>query len=178
MTRLARDTRDPTRTLAALALLLATAVLGAALVMEKGLGYPVCDLCLYQRLPWYAVLGLSALAVMGRTAPETRVRLLVASALITGAGAVLAFYHVGVELHWWAGDALCAASSQAPIESIEALTQALDAPGRRAARCDDTQFLSAGVPITLAQLNAAGSLVSALGLGIALRALGTRAPKP
>ena len=63
-----------------------------------------CVLCLYQRIPYFAsvVLGSIALVVEYR-----RVRVVEAAGVIFGFGAAIAFYHVGVEQHWWASVVAC-----------------------------------------------------------------------
>ncbi|QQG35810.1 MAG: disulfide bond formation protein B [Micavibrio aeruginosavorus] len=83
--------------------LLVVMSLGSALTAQYGFGMEPCPLCLWQRWP-YGIIALLALAALGaaRSGHIRFVALLVLlCALTLLAGGVIAFYHVGVEQHWW-----------------------------------------------------------------------------
>jgi disulfide bond formation protein DsbB len=148
-------------------LLLASAlVVGGALFSQYVGGLQPCELCLYQRWPYYAMIALAALALAagGRAAASW---LAAAGALLFAAGAVLAFYHVGVEHKWFAGPTACT-GSLAAANSVEALKAQI--MGLQPVRCDEPQWSLFGV--TLAGWN----LLASLGLAgfclLALRRLG------
>src|ERR1700733_1955095 len=90
------------RQFAAAVLAASAAVLGAALLSQYWGGLVPCELCLLQRWPWRVAIVIAGLACLaGDRAPLTTVALVLV--LVFFASAVLAFYHVGVEQHWFAG---------------------------------------------------------------------------
>lgn len=80
--------------------------LGIAFTAEHLFGVEPCRLCLYQRVPYAAVgvLGLIGLAMHNPAALKIIATLATLAFCI---GAAIAFYHVGVEQHWWASAASC-----------------------------------------------------------------------
>ncbi len=138
-----------------LLLLASSAVLGTALASQYLGGLQPCVLCVYQRLPYAAVIMIAGAALVLPTGPRAVALALAGLALLTGTG--IAVFHVGVEQHWWQGTAECGSAGAA--DSLEALrAQVLSAP---VARCDEVPWSLFG--ISMAGYNA---LVS-LGLGIA-----------
>src|SRR5689334_25339262 len=86
------------------------AVAGGALLFQYVGGLQPCELCLYERWPYYAMIVLSALALAARRpAASAWVTGIAALAFLAGAG--LAFYHVGVEQHWFDGPTACTGAS-------------------------------------------------------------------
>ncbi len=84
-------------------------VLGGALLSQYWGGLAPCELCLKERWPWTAAIVISFVATMtGSRRALPRVALLLA--LVFAVGSALAFYHVGVEQHWFAGPSACTAS--------------------------------------------------------------------
>lgn len=115
---------------------LSAAVVGTALLAQYWGGLRPCELCLYERWPYYAVTALAAAAfVIGRRGVSRAA--LVLAAPIFAAGAALAFYHVGVEQHWFAGPTACTAT-MLKADSVEALRQQLLATPT--VRCDEIQW--------------------------------------
>ena len=159
-----------TRTLverAPLLLLLASAaVLGTALASQYIGGLQPCVLCIYQRLPYAAVIGIATAALFLPTGPRAVALVLAGLAMLTGAG--IAVFHVGVEQHWWQGTAGCGAIGTA--DSLEALrAQVLAAP---TVRCDE-------VPWSLFGISMAGYNVPvSLALGIASLVAARRLTRP
>jgi disulfide bond formation protein DsbB len=137
-------------------LLISVAVVGAALLSQYWVGLQPCELCLYERWPYYAAaaLALVTLAVGRRDLSRAA---LVLAALIFVAGAALAFYHVGVEQHWFAGPTACTGPAL-DMSSPEALrAQLLATPP---VRCDAVQWSLFGV--SLAGFNLLASLLLVL----------------
>ena len=107
-------------------------VLGGALVSQYWGGLAPCELCLYERWPWDAAIVIALLAlVVGSEAGLPWVAL--ALALVFAAGTALAFYHVGVEQHWFAGPTACTAPAKAAQTLEELRAQILH---QQAVRCD------------------------------------------
>jgi disulfide bond formation protein DsbB len=101
--------RRATPTGLALALLaVAVATIGGAWIFEA-LGHAPCELCLKQRIPYYAAIPLAALtaiAAQQSRAPLARLGFVLIGLLFV-VGAALAFYHSGVELKIFAGPTEC-----------------------------------------------------------------------
>jgi disulfide bond formation protein DsbB len=88
------------------------AVFGTALLSQHWGGLAPCELCLLQRWPWAAAIVISLVAVLVGNRPGLPWVALILG-LVFAAGVVFAFYHVGVEQHWFAGPAACTASTGA-----------------------------------------------------------------
>lgn len=143
-------------TMPALALLaLSAATLAAVYASQYIGGLQPCQLCLYQRWPWWGALALSALALIPALSPPWRALLLSVAGLALLAGGGVAAYHVGVEQHWWPGPASCGATGQIP-GSFADLQQMM---GQPAASCDEPAWTLLGV--SMAGYNAMLSLAVA-----------------
>ncbi len=95
--------------LIALAILaIATSSIAGAYVFEA-LGFAPCELCLKERLPYYAAIPIAALAAL--FAARGYMRLLRAAfaglALIFAVSAAFGAYHAGVEWGFWPGPSEC-----------------------------------------------------------------------
>jgi disulfide bond formation protein DsbB len=64
-------------------------------------------LCIWQRFPFAAVAIIAVAALCMPLTQLWRTRLLFVISGIFASGGALAFYHVGVEEHWWASIAAC-----------------------------------------------------------------------
>lgn len=132
------------------------AAVGAALLSQYWGGLVPCELCVFERWPYYAVIALTALAaIVGRRGASGGA--LALAGLIFAAGACLAFYHVGVEQHWFAGPTACTGPTL-NANSVEALRRQLLATPT--VRCDAVQWSLGGV--SLAGWNLLASLVLAM----------------
>ena len=139
-------------------LILAGAViaLGFAFVMQYGFDLHPCVLCLWQRVPFGAVIVLAALAsipALRRHAPV----LLALCALAYLAGTGLAVFHTGVERHWWLGTSGCSITPLAGSSAEDLRTQLLHTV---VARCDEIAWTFLG--LSMANYNIVYSLVLAL----------------
>jgi disulfide bond formation protein DsbB len=140
---------EPSRACLLLALASAAILLGALALQHLG-GLPPCRLCIWQRWPYVALIGLG---VIGRRAWPRALLALATLVLLAGAG--LAAYHVGIEQGWWALPEGCVAGGSA--ESVEDLRRLLaEAPPA----CDQVRFTFLG--LTLAGWNLVASLALAL----------------
>ena len=134
-------------------LVASVAVLGGAFISQYWGGLAPCELCLLQRWPWAAaiIISLIAIAVGSRSTLPWLALLLFA---VFAVGSALAFYHVGVEKHWFAGPSACtgAATAADTLETLKA--QILH---QQPVRCDEPAWSLWG--ISLAGWNLLASLV-------------------
>lgn len=154
------DIRDPPMTSPRLApvliLLISAAMVGGALLFQHVGGLTPCELCLFERRPYYAAIALAliALAVKGRGALTLVVVVLCGLLFLGDAG--LSFYHVGIEQHWFAGPTACTgpAVRATTIEQLKAQIM-----HQQPVRCDVVQWSLFG--ISLAGYNLLASLALA-----------------
>jgi disulfide bond formation protein DsbB len=156
-----------------LILLGSVAVIGGAWLFQLVGGLAPCELCLYERWPDYAAIPVAAALCLPRATRRVGGRLGAAVLLILFiASSALAFYHVGVEQHWFAGPTACTGGGGPAPRSIEELQKQL--LGQQPVQCDQPQWSLFGV--TLAGANLLASLVlAALSLVALRRAAGRRA---
>ena len=130
------------------------AVLGGLIALPHGGRYPPCDLCLMERWPYYAVLGLLLLAPALEARRLLALSVMALSALCFAVAGGISLYHLGVEQHWWAGPLSCTgpATSLDTVEGLQAQFK-----GLRVSPCDQAQWSALGV--SLAGWNAAAALV-------------------
>lgn len=81
--------------------------LGFALIMQYGFDVHPCILCLWQRIPFGLAAMLALMACIWRPYRKRGRILLGLCAVLFSANAGLAFFHTGVELHWWTGTSGC-----------------------------------------------------------------------
>ena len=130
-------------------------MLGAALLSQYWGGLAPCELCLKERGPWAVASVIALVATMAGNRPAMPwVALLLG--LVFAAGSALAFYHVGVEKHWFAGPSACTAPAGTPT-TLEALKAQL--LHQQPVRCDEPAWTLLG--ISLAGWNLVASLAMA-----------------
>jgi disulfide bond formation protein DsbB len=144
------------RTPLILVLAASAAVLGATWWFQLVDGLVPCELCLYERWPYYAalVLALAALAFPVAGLPRAVTALL---GLLFLASAALGFYHAGIEQHWFPGPSSCTSTGGAAETLEQFKAQIL---GQKTVMCDEIQWSVAG--LSLAALNAIASLLLAV----------------
>lgn len=144
-----------TRAFAGFVLAASAAILGAALLSQYWGGLAPCELCLKERWPWSAAIVVSLIVLLvGRRPALPWVALLLA--VVFAAGATLAFYHVGVEQHWFAGPSACTAPSSGAM-TLAQMEQQIR--GTAPVMCDRVQWALFGV--SLAGWNLLASLAMA-----------------
>jgi len=161
------DATPSPRRLLLLAFGASIAVVGTALLFQYVGGLAPCELCLYQRWPYYAVIALAALALVGNGAAMRWA--LALAALIFAAGTALAVYHAGVEYHWFPGPTACTGGTSG-AQTIEQLRAQL--LGRQPVNCDEAAWRLLG--ISLAGWNVLASLLLTLFCAASFRRLGPR----
>jgi len=123
--------------------------LGSAALLAGAYGFQYlgemqpCVLCLYQRVPHAAVLGLTVIAVIAAPRPVVAAWSIAVAGLALLAGAGIAGFHVGVELHWWEGTTECGSTSAA--DTIAGLRAQLLA--KPVVRCDEVPWTLFGISI-------------------------------
>lgn len=96
-----------------------------------------CVLCLYQRVP-YAVTGvLAALAIFLSARGHSPKGLIIACGFVFVAGSALAFYHVGVQQHWWGSVTVCGGDLASGADVTDLATQLASAPRKP---CDEVDW--------------------------------------
>ena len=160
--------RTPARAFPIFVLAVSVAVLGGALLSQYWGRLAPCELCLKERWPWTAAIAISVVAATTSRRPTSpRIALLLAAVFVIGSA--LAFYHVGVEHHWFAGPSACTAAAGTPT-TLEALKAQL--LHQQPVRCDEPAWVLFG--ISLAGWNLLASLAMAgICLAMFLRLRGT-----
>ena len=128
----------------ALWMLVGALVILAAVWIFQAYGLTPCDLCLTERYAFYAGAPLAALTAVlaSRSAHRAARAVFVLLALIFLANAGLAFYHVGVEQHWWPGPTACTGSLGGPVD-VNDLMKSLNSA--RVVNCDVVQLRILGL---------------------------------
>jgi len=155
-----------TRAFAGFVLIASVAVLGAALLSQYWGGLVPCELCLLQRWPWAAAIAIALVAlIVGSRGALPWVALVLA--IVFAVGVVFAFYHVGVEQHWFAGPSACTGGGGA--RTLEEMKRQI--LGTAPVLCDRVQWSLFGV--SMAGWNLLASLAMAtICLAVAVRSHG------
>ncbi len=142
---------------AALVLILAVATIAGAFAFQAA-GYAPCELCLEERLPYYAGIALAAvtLALAWRGPPVLARAGLVLLALLFLFSAGFGTYHAGVEWQFWAGPTDCTGAASRPTSNADFLRQL---QSTHVVRCDAVAIRILG--LSLAGWNALVSLAIA-----------------
>jgi disulfide bond formation protein DsbB len=156
------------RAFAGFVLLASVIVLGAALVSQYWGGLAPCELCLLQRWPWAAAIAISLVALIaGSRAALPWVALVLG--IVFAFGVAFAFYHVGVEQHWFAGPAACTASSSGTL-TLEDMKRLII--GIQPVLCDRVQWSLLGVSM------AGWNLLASLGMAAICAEVCRRSRRP
>lgn len=139
--------------------LVGAGALALAFTSQFGFDLEPCVLCLYQRVPFALVI---ALGLAGLWRPEHARAALGLAALVFLGGAALAFYHVGVEQHWWASATGCTGDAERTYSPAE-LMQSLQAPIAKPCDAVDWTFLG----VSMAGWNVVFSSLCAVAAGLA-----------
>jgi disulfide bond formation protein DsbB len=117
-----------------------------------------CEMCMWQRWPHYAAIGVALLAFV---APARGLQLLLicVAALLIGTSGVIGVLHAGVEYRWWPGFTPCAGQLDAHLSGLDMLREIAKRP---VISCDTPQWTLFG--ISLAGFNALFSLAGALAI--------------
>ena len=108
-----------------------------------------CKMCLWQRWPHIAAIIIGILIFYSKSNLLMRI-----ASMIILFGAIIAFYHMGVEYQWWEGPATCTSGSITNLSSTELMNKILKAP---IIRCNEVQWSFAG--LSMAAWNGIFSLI-------------------
>jgi disulfide bond formation protein DsbB len=159
---------DPRRLLLAI-LVISLGALAAAFAGQYLFGLEPCVLCLYQRVPWAAAGLIAALALVG-WAGRFRLSAIALCAAVFAAGGALAFYHVGVEQHWWGSVAGCAGEAATDLTLDDLRPAALATGGLKP--CDRVDWRLFG--LSLAGYNVLMSALLSIGCLVSLALIGRK----
>ena len=137
------------------------ACLGAlafAYIGQYGFGLEPCILCLYERIPYALAATVALMAAILPLNAAARAVLVGVCGIVFLGGAALAFYHVGVEQHWWAAITGCGGPPATDF-TVEELQSWLQEPALKP--CDQVDWRLFG--ISLAGYNGLLSLALAIG---------------
>ena len=126
-------------------------VLISAFIIEHQLGHEPCQLCLYQRIPYFlSILLIIKILFIKR---YEKITLLILS-LVFISSAALAFYHFGIEQGFFSESSVCATGDLSKILSKEELLEELK---QNSISCKDVSFRMLG--LSLAAINTIFSLI-------------------
>lgn len=114
-------------------------------IAEYILALPPCNLCLYQRFPYYALIFITILMILLQaTAPNIYKLYVLAVLLITFASTALAVFHLSVENGWIVYKSSCAANL-ASANAIELLQENIKYVEIRSCHIPKLKFLGISV---------------------------------
>lgn len=139
---------------------IAAMALSMAFIAEHVFGLLPCILCVYQRVPYAIIIVLGFLgALMAGRSPSASGGMVGLISLSFLANSLIAFYHSGVERHWWKSifESCAAPELEGSITDVLAKIQA--AP---AVRCDEIPWADPVFGLSMANYN----VVFCFGLGM------------
>lgn len=97
-------------------------MLSSALIGQYGFDLHPCDLCIYQRYPYLAIIIVSLLGGWVIKSPQVVGWLLLLCVALLFVDTGIAFYHTGVEYGWFLGPDACSndASGEMTLEQMRA----------------------------------------------------------
>ena len=155
---------DPARLFLVLILTASVAALAGAFAGQYLFGIEPCVLCLWQRVPFAVAAVIAGLALVGwrKRSPLLPIAL---AAIVFATGAAVAFFHVGVQQHWWSSVAGCGGVPVSGMSVEDLSASALAHPPKP---CDVVDWQLLGLSLagwnTLASAALAGACLAALTL--------------
>jgi disulfide bond formation protein DsbB len=132
------------------ALLIALLAFGAPLFArgsESWFGLAPCELCLWQRWPYWVAGGFALLALFVWRRPALRL-----AGLAAAASAAIGAFHLGVEFGWWPSPLPgCQAATSGGAMSVDDLLRSLAPTPNKP--CDQPAYLIPGLPLSMAGMN-------------------------
>ncbi len=131
-------------------LLIALLAFGAPLFArgsEGWFGLAPCELCLWQRWPYWAAGALALLGAFLWRRPA-----LLLAGLAAASSAAIGAFHLGVEFGWWPSPLPgCQAPTSGGMASVEDLMRSLAPTPNKP--CDQPAYLIPGLPLSMAGMN-------------------------
>jgi len=113
-----------------------------AFTLQYGFDVQPCILCLWQRVPFGLVMALSLAGYFMHPYGRQTQIIFVLCSVIFLVGAGLAFFHTGVELHWWLGTKGCSIQPLSGTSVEDLRTQLLHTV---VAHCDQISWTFLGL---------------------------------
>jgi disulfide bond formation protein DsbB len=141
-----------------LAMMASAGALVIALIAQYGYGLYPCEICSYQRIPYGGVLlfGGCAVAIGG----WKRSHISYLFSVIFLCSAALAFYHTGIEQHWWRAATSCGGHQPMPSSLTELNLSLANAIPKA---CDEIDWTLLGLPMSVYNI-VVSLMLSILGL--------------
>jgi disulfide bond formation protein DsbB len=125
-------------------LLASIGALATAFTAQFAFDLEPCILCKYQRIPYFAVILFAGLAMHIKMADHAGTAKVIGVVFLLGAA--LAFYHNGVEQHWWDAATSCGSSGGALTTFNDFQHQLL---AKMPKRCDQIDWTLFGLSMTV-----------------------------
>lgn len=138
---------------------IAAGALAAAYTAQYGYGLAPCELCLYQRAPYYAVIAFAILGIVQHNKPHMGKVFLGFTALAFAINAAIAFYHTGVERKWWPSFLEACTIPEIKGNITDVLAQIEATP---AVRCDEIPWTDPWFGLSMANYNVIICLILAI----------------
>ncbi|MBO32418.1 MAG: disulfide bond formation protein B [Rhodospirillaceae bacterium] len=144
-----------------------TGALAYALFTQYIGGLEPCILCKYQRIPYFSVILFAVLGLIFAESDQVGIARLIGYIFLVGAG--LAFYHSGVEQHWWEAATSCGGTGSMPA-NFQDFQNLLSA--KMPKRCDEIDWTLFGLSMTVYNMTASLGLavISFIGASLIKRA--------
>lgn len=114
---------------------------------ESWFGLAPCELCLWQRWPYWLAGGFALVGAFLWRRPA-----LFLAGLAATTSAAIAGFHLGVEFGWWPSPlAGCQAATSGGAVSVEDLLRSLAPTPNKP--CDQPAYLISGLPLSMAGMN-------------------------
>ncbi|HYN38149.1 MAG TPA: disulfide bond formation protein B [Rhodospirillales bacterium] len=153
---------DPARPILVLIMVASVGALAAAFAGQYVFGLEPCVLCLWQRVPFAAAAVIAAVGLAG-WGGRRRALPIALAAVVFAAGAATAFFHVGVQQHWWSSIPGCGGVPVSGLTIEDLSATALAHPPKA---CDVVDWRLFGLSLagwnTLASAGLAAACVAAL----------------
>ena len=146
-----------------LILLFSICTLLIVFIAELVYGLEPCILCKYQRIPYFSVILFSSLALHFKLADQTGTLKIISIIFI--ASAMLAFYHNGIEQHWWNAATSCGNTNQFPASFTNFQSQLMS---KMPKRCDQIDWTLFGLSMTVYNILLSVTLGSLAFIGVLL----------
>ena len=130
------------------------ALIAGAWFFEIVVGLRPCKLCLEQRLPHYAAIGLAVAGLVLARSPRLQWLVLLGLALLMAWSTGLGAYHAGVEWGWFAGPNDCGGAAAPAAAGVQDFMKQLQTT--RVVACSEAAWRLLG--LSLAGWNAIASL--------------------
>ena len=126
-------------------LIIVSLVLGSAFIIEYGLNHQPCNLCLYERIPYFISILLILKILFTKGYERTTLLML---SLIFIISSILAFYHFGIERGFFSENLSCISNDAFSTTSKEELLKQLK---QNNISCKNVSFTMFG--LSLAAIN-------------------------